>query len=244
MDAKTLELNCVALPIIRALGLMGIQAALEGRNDILVGGHKISGIAQYARGGNKLCTHASLLYDADLETLAKVLRPDEDKIQSKAIRSVRSRVSNIAPHMNPPRTMREFMEELEKNIFPDISMKEYRFTDKDIAEIEKIKDEKYANPKWTYGNTPRYSFHNQRRYPYGRIDVFLDVVGGIVRSCRIRGDFLSRYPIKELEERLKFRPYHRKNMIEALESVELEPYLGRISQSELLQCLFTGGNSV
>ncbi|MDR3120660.1 MAG: lipoate--protein ligase family protein, partial [Clostridiales bacterium] len=93
-DAKRLEREYVAGPIVRVLNQMGVPARCEGRNDITVDGKKVSGLAQYARGG-RLCTHGSLLYDADLDTLARVLRPDAQKTASKSVRSVRARVANL-----------------------------------------------------------------------------------------------------------------------------------------------------
>jgi lipoate-protein ligase A len=97
-DTKAVIADYLAGPAVRALGRMGVAASLEGRNDILVGGKKISGIAQYVRGGY-LCSHGSLLYSADLAELARVLTADDAKIVSKALRSVRSRVTNIAEHL-------------------------------------------------------------------------------------------------------------------------------------------------
>jgi lipoate-protein ligase A len=97
-DTKAVIADYLAGPVIRALGRMGVGASLEGRNDILVGGKKIAGIAQYVRHGF-LCSHGSLLFDADLAELARVLTADDAKIVSKALRSVRSRVTNIAEHL-------------------------------------------------------------------------------------------------------------------------------------------------
>jgi lipoate-protein ligase A len=236
-DAKTLEYEHAAVPIVGALGQMGVSARIEGRNDILLDGCKISGIAQFAR-KRRICTHASLLYNTDLEILSEVLRPDDGKILSKAIRSVRNRVDNIAPHMNAKLSMQEFRNEFKNNLLSGSNIQSYSFTDKDIANIEKIKLKKYANPKWTYGNTPHYSFHNQKRYLNGKVEVFLDVVDGVILSCRIRGDFLSVYPIREFEKKLEFLPYRKESLAEALKKVNLEFYLGRISQEEILRCLY------
>ncbi|MDR1496681.1 MAG: hypothetical protein LBS67_07195 [Clostridiales Family XIII bacterium] len=97
-DAKAVVADYLAVPAIKALGRMGVSASLEGRNDILVSGKKICGIAQYIRHGY-LCSHGSLLFDADLAELARVLTVSGEKIVSKALRSVRSRVTNIAEYL-------------------------------------------------------------------------------------------------------------------------------------------------
>jgi lipoate-protein ligase A len=95
-DVKRLESEYVLGPVVSALRGMGIEAGAEGRNDIMLNGAKISGLAQYVK-GLRLCTHGSLLFSADLDELAAVLKPDDGKIRSKALRSVRARVANISP---------------------------------------------------------------------------------------------------------------------------------------------------
>ncbi|MDR0653218.1 MAG: lipoate--protein ligase [Synergistaceae bacterium] len=237
-DAKKLERDFAAAPIVRALSQMGLDARLEGRNDIMLGCGKISGLAQYVK-KNVLCTHGSLLYDADLDALSRVLRADEDKIRSKALRSARSRVTNIAFHMDVPMTFIEFWSELKKILFKSLDITEYVLTDRDIAQIETIRREKYANPDWTYGRAPRFSFRNRRRFPMGTVEVFLDISKGIVESCRIHGDFLGLVPVRALEESLEGRPYRQSDMERALgELDDPERYLGGITGEELILCLF------
>jgi lipoate-protein ligase A len=236
-DPKRLERDFAAAPIVRALSRMGLDARLEGRNDIMLGGGKISGLAQYVK-KNTLCTHGSLLYDADLDALSRVLRVDEDKIRSKALRSARSRVTNVASHMDVPMTFVEFWNELKKFLFTPPGVTEYVLTERDIVQIETIRREKYASPDWTYGRTPRFSFRNRRRFPMGDVEIFLDVSKGIVESCRIHGDFLGLVPVRALEESLESRPYRRSDVELALGELDLDRYLGGITREELILCMF------
>jgi lipoate-protein ligase A len=236
-DVTQLERDFVAGPVVRALNRMEVPARLEGRNDIVIDGRKISGLAQHAR-KNRLCTHGSLLYDADLETLVQVLRADEEKISSKALRSMRSRVTNISPYMKERLFIRQFWDELKKNLREEWNFAEYELSAGDKAQIEEIKSEKYASSEWTFGRAPRFSFHNQKRFPMGKVEVFLDVKGGVIDSCKISGDFLGLTPIRGLEERLEAKLYQRRSLEESLADVELEPYIGGITLRELLLCLF------
>ncbi|MDR3225457.1 MAG: hypothetical protein LBT52_04060 [Clostridiales Family XIII bacterium] len=111
-DTKSVIKDYLAGPVINTLKGMGIPASLEGRNDILVDGRKISGIAQYIKYGY-LCSHGSLLFDADITELVRVLTVDDEKIRSKALRSIRSRVTNIAEHLpkNQPQDTAEHLPE-------------------------------------------------------------------------------------------------------------------------------------
>ncbi|GHT00506.1 lipoate-protein ligase LplJ [Synergistales bacterium] len=236
-DVKRLERVFVIEPMVRALNDMRIDAKIEGRNDILLDGKKISGLAQHLS-RNCLCTHGSLLYDTDLDTLSRVLRPDEEKIKSKALRSVSARVANIASYMEKPLTLREFWNDLKQNIFKTQDLREYKLTEEDISEIQKIRLEKYASDSWTFGKTPRFSFHNKKRFPMGGVEVFLDVEDGVVSACEIRGDFLGVTPIRALEELLEARPYRMDAIEKTLKNIDLTPYLGGVTKEQLLTCLF------
>jgi lipoate-protein ligase A len=167
-----------------------------------------------------------------------VLRTDEEKIRSKALRSIRSRVENIAPYTPWLGAALELRDELKKIFFETLEIREYELTDEDITQIGNIRREKYANPDWTFGRTPRFSFHNRKRFPMGNVEVFLEVKGGVISSCRINGDFLGLAPIRDLEGRLEAKPYERRALEEALSPADLGPLLGGITQEQLLLCLF------
>ena len=227
----------LAAPVVEALNNLGIPAKIEGRNDILVEGKKVSGLAQYARHG-RICTHGSLLYDADLETLAQVLRVDNEKISSKALQSVRSRVTNMKEHMNTPCSTQEFWDLLKEQLFSTWQIREYALTEEDLAQVSQIFEEKYGNPAWTLGETPKFSFQNSKRFPGGKVEIYLDIAKGTVASCSIRGDFLGIAPVRDLEERLEGKLFQQEVFNEALSDFSLQPYLGSITKDEFLSCIF------
>ena len=226
-----------AAPIIRALHKLGIPAELKGRNDILVAGKKVCGIAQHARKG-RICTHGSLLYDTDLDMLESVLQVDAAKIQSKAISSVRSRVANLKPHMEPPVSTPEFWVLLEEKLSEEWNLVPYTLTEADLAEVDNIYRERFGNPDWGRDRAPRFSLHNSKRFPAGRVEVFLDIAREMVVEAAICGDFLGTVPIRGLEAALEGRPFQYEPIAEALAGIELRPFLGEISTDELLSCLF------
>ena len=139
----------VAAVIIDALGKMGITARREGRNDILVEGKKISGLAQYTI-DNHVCTHGSLLYDADLNILTKVLIPNETKLTPKGITSIRSRVTNIKPYTKEKYTTAEFYSILKSHLFSNKEIINYNLSDGELAKIKHIYKKKYGNSEWNF----------------------------------------------------------------------------------------------
>jgi lipoate-protein ligase A len=93
--------------LIKALASMGFSANVSGRNDILTGGQKISGSAYQislgrADGSNKKCLHhGTMLINTDPTTIAKYLNPNKEKLRSKGVDSVVSRVTylqKLSPH--------------------------------------------------------------------------------------------------------------------------------------------------
>lgn len=80
--------------IIEALGRLGAEAVSNGRNDILAAGRKVSGNAYYK--GSRACLHhGTILYDADINRMEKVLAPQKGKLARNRVASVRSRVVNM-----------------------------------------------------------------------------------------------------------------------------------------------------
>jgi len=221
--------------VIHALNKMGVPAVLEGRNDILAEGKKISGIAQYVRHG-MLCTHGSLLYDTNLELLTNVLCVSDDKIRSKALRSVRSRVTNIKDYVGIPTL--DFRESLKRNLLAEFNVREHKLTESELQEIKTICQEKYENPTWTFGSSPAFSFSSSKRFSEGKIEVYLDIVKGIVVSCAIRGDFLGVVPIRALEEQLENVLFRYDAFNEVLDGIVLHPFIGGNTKEQLLSCIF------
>lgn len=235
-DPKKIEYEMLIGPMIEALKKMGIPAVSEGRNDITVEGTKISGLAQYAI-KKSLCTHGTLLYDADLDMLARVLKPDDEKVSSKALKSVRARVNRLYEYFEPRIPVTKFLEGLKSCLFEWMKPRNYDLTKYDTEQIELIRLEKYSNPEWTNGSAPKFSFKNSKRFPAGKLEVFLDVRRGVITNCKICGDFLGILPAEELEKKLTGCPHEFAALEKALKTVDLRFYLGGITLGELMECL-------
>lgn len=227
----------LAASVVCALNKMKIPAMLEGRNDITVGGKKVSGRAQYARYG-RICSHGSLLYDTDLDMLTRVLRVDEEKIRSKAIRSVRSRVTNIKEHMDKPCSTMDFGRQLKQELFSGRQIREYKLTEDDLKQINQIYHERYGNPVWTFEKAPNFTFHNSKRFTGGKVEVYLDIVKGTVVSCKVRGDFLGVAAITDLEALFENKAFQYEIFNNLFNEISLQSYLGNITKDEFLSCIF------
>ena len=187
-ETSNLDIKKFALPVVEALNKLGVPAQLTGRNDISVEGKKISGNAQRLY-RNKLLHHGTLLFDTDLEVMVKVLQVGIDKIESKGIKSIRSRVTNIKPYFSQQITIEEFRESILKELFQGKEVNYYYLEEKDLKEINDLVNTKYSTWEWNFGYSPSYSIKNSRRFPAGKIELFIDVEKGMIKSCQIFGDF-------------------------------------------------------
>lgn len=226
-------------PVIDVLQKLGINAEFTGRNDITIGGQKICGTAQYYY-KDKVLHHGAMLFDANLEVLQDCLNVKLDKIQSKGIKSVRSRVSNIYPHLKEKMTVNEFMGMLLKYILrtDDIESKQYILTEEDLTKINKLKEEKFDTWEWNYGESPNFDLQKSKRYAGGNLDLRIDIEGGTIKQIKIFGDFFGVKEISEIEELLTGKKFNEEEIRNVLNSVELDKYLYNITVDDFIDCMF------
>ncbi len=74
--------------IIEALSLLGIQSEFRPKNDVLVRGKKIAGLAACVQENGNALFHASILLDIDTRLMASVLKIPFEKLSDKEIREV------------------------------------------------------------------------------------------------------------------------------------------------------------
>lgn len=225
-------------PVIRALKRLGVDAELSGRNDIVVNGRKISGNAQFATRG-RMFSHGTLMFDSEIDHVVKALRVKKDKIESKGIKSIRSRVANISEFLPKKITIEQFRLFLLENIFGSLeNVKEYKLTERDWEEIYKISKERYQKWEWNYGHSPRFNFQRSKRFPIGQIDVRLEVNKGLIENCKIFGDFFGIGDVIDIEKRLIGKRYEKDSIRKALEDMDLTYYFGKITMEDFLNLIY------
>ena len=144
-------------PVVDALQKMGVDAELSGRNDILAGGKKISGNAQFSTRG-RMFSHGTLMFDTEIDAVVSALKVKKDKIESKGIKSIRSRVTNIVDLLDKPMTIEEFRLAILSSIFGGEDKVQYwELTEEDWANIHKLSEERYQKWEWNYGKSPKFN---------------------------------------------------------------------------------------
>lgn len=225
-------------PVVNALKKLGVNAELSGRNDLTVEGRKISGNAQFSTRG-RMFSHGTLMFDSEIDHVVSSLRVKKDKIESKGIKSIRSRVANISEFLHERVTIEEFRTLLLKNIFGDIDdIPEYVLTEEDWEKIHQLSKERYQNWDWNYGKSPKFDLQHSHRFPVGSIDIRLNVNKGIIEECKIYGDFFGVGDVGEIEEKLTGQRYERAAIEEALKGTDIKHYFGNITMEDFLQLIY------
>ncbi len=232
-------------PVIDALHHMGVDGAeLRGRNDLVIGDKKFSGNAMYTKNG-RMTAHGTLMFDSEIDAVVNALRPKKHKLESKGIKSIRSRVTNIKPFMDDEYqnlNTKEFRNRLLLNIYgvSDLSeVKEYVLTEKDWEKIDQFAAEYTANWEWNYGKSPEFDLERSERVEgVGTVEVKLNVSKGIISDIKIYGDFFGIGEISDVEKELKGTKYDVSSIQNQLEKVDLKKYIGNISVEEFTEIIY------
>jgi len=227
-------------PVIDALQKLGVNAVFHGRNDIVVDGKKVSGNAQYFF-KNKMLHHGTILFDSTLEDIVEVLNVGDEKIKSKGIKSIRSRVTNILPHLEKKVSMDEFKDILLKFILDtdNIEEKEYKLSDTQLKEIEELKNSRYDKWEWNFGESPEFEIQKQKRFEGGSLDIRFTVKDGKIKNLKIYGDFFGDKDVSSLENKLIGEKYKKEDIKNILDDIDIKKYFYNINKDDILECLFS-----
>lgn len=224
-------------PVIRTLEKLGVKAELSGRNDILIDGKKFSGNAQYFHNG-RLLQHGTIMLNSDMSELSRALKVKEIKIQSKGVKSVRSRVTNIIEYLEDKSiTVQAFKDLLIETINEIYPLEEYVLTAEEQAIHDRLVREKFSTWEWNYGQSPKFNISKMEKFPFGIVDARIDVQKGTISNIRIFGDFFVREEIETLEDALKGVKYDRTEILKALENVNIQDYFNNMTPEEFADFL-------
>ena len=199
--------------IIRAMQLMGLKAEKSGRNDALIDGRKFSGNAFYER--NDFCYHhGTLLLDVNKQQMSKYLNVSADKLKSKGVESVRSRVANLCEFY--PGVTVELVSAKLREAFGEIyglEVADYdtgRFRKETIEEYEN----RFASWEWKYGRRIPFQYEFGRRFEWGDVQLQLEVNEGIIKNANVFSDSMDPEWAAELAEALPGCRYEQQAMCE------------------------------
>ena len=190
---------------------LGIPAEVSGRNDILAEGRKFSGNAFY-KNGKQAYHHGTLLVAADMEKLSRYLNPSKAKLQAKGVDSVRSRVVNLR-ELNPSVTVEALKTGLKEAFsqvygLPAETLPPSRLNEERIRQLT----ERNRSWEWNYGQKLPFTWEREGRFPWGGIQVCLQIESGRICHAKVYSDAMELGFVPALEELLAGCCFERRQL--------------------------------
>lgn len=223
-------------PVVNVLQKLGVEASLQGKSDLFVAGKKVSGNAQYASMG-RMFSHGTILFDTNLENMLRSINPRQAKIESKAVQSIRSFVTNIREHLSEEMDVMSFRQRLLTGIFGTEDIPIYPLAASDWEQINEIATQRYKTWDWNYGRSPAFNIQKSEKLSVGNFDARIVVDKGRIQAIKIYGDFTGQQDVEALELRLTGLRYDRDSIQAALAHTNLEPYFGPLHKEDFLNLL-------
>ena len=208
-DYVCLTYNRYIMMVVEALRKIGIDARANGRNDIMIEGRKVSGNAFYHIPGRSI-VHGTMLYDTDMRNMTACITPDDEKLLSKGVKSVRQHIALLKDYT----TMS--LDEIRESIIKSICDSTLTLREEDIEKISNIEKE-YLSEEFIYGNNPRYTLTRKRRIEgVGTIEARMEVKNGTIRDIDLKGDFFLTGDIDIIRNALKGKQLVKEQVVAAL----------------------------
>ena len=231
-----LDMQLFCQPVLQTLRALGVDAQVNGRNDMTIGGKKFSGNSQYVKNG-RVMHHGTILFNSDLEAVQQALNVDPEKIKAKGVDSVRSRVTNVAEHLQGA-DLEKFRQLLLQNVLQQNPGESYEFTPEDLVQIEKLRQERYAAWQWNYGASPACTLHKKARFEgCGTVEAYLNVVHGRIENAAFYGDFFSVTEPTELAQLLVGCRPEREDYEKILQNTEVSRYFVGMTPAQFLELM-------
>jgi lipoate-protein ligase A len=225
-------------PIVEALREMDLEVTLGKRNELLLKKLKISGTASHVW-KKRVLHHGTLLFSSEMGILSAALKSAQERFTGRAVRSVRSRVTNISDHLKEQMDMEHFQESiLDHMLRTNKDARIYELNQTDITEIEARRDSKFATWDWNFGYSPKYQFCQSITFNAGRLDIYMNVEKGVIRELKMVGDFTSQKDIVLLEQLLVGTIHDPETLRIRLSKIKVSDYVSGLENEELLVGMF------
>ncbi len=222
-------------PIIEILNRIGVPASFEGKNDIRAKGLKISGNAEHIY-KNKVLHHGTLLFSSDLGFLNKALKADPGKFIDRAIKSVRSEVTNISGFLKEPLALSDFMGMVIQHVLStNKDSQVYSLTTLDVAAIQQLVSEKYATWKWNFGYSPNYELENSVNIGKEIIKSRVSVKNGMITEFLISGPPDKQKLMNLVKMKILNQPHEEETLLKLFSSLNAD---SDINPNQLLNLFF------
>lgn len=217
--------------VSETLQQLGVNAHASGRNDITIDDKKVSGNAFYHAAGKSI-VHGTMLFNTDLEIMVKSITPNNEKLISKGVESVRKRVINLSEYLDID------IEEFKTFVKIHLCDSEIILTDEEVSKIEAIEEE-YLTEEFIFGNNPRYTLVKKGYNEAGEIEIRLEIKNNIIKDINLMGDYFLIGDLDNgLLKKIKNTPYEKESVSKILENNKIENYIHNLTKERFIEILF------
>lgn len=215
------------------LNKIGLNIEFSGRNDLILDGKKFSGCAMYYEKDYAIL-HGTFLYDTNLENLVRCVTPSNEKLISKGIKNVSSRVINTKSYLSL--TKDELMDYLVKDLDFGIIKGVKDLDISKVDEYKKLFDDKERN----YGSNPPYDFDNKVRFPYGEIEIRISINKDKIKDIMFYGDFFLKHDLDEFKNSFIGIEFEKEKIEKVLEKNDVSSFIEGASNIDIIKIIFGG----
>jgi lipoate-protein ligase A len=227
-------------PVVTALRSLGVRAELSGRSDLRVDGLKMSGNAQYLA-AQRMVSHGTLLFDSDLTRLSQALKVSSGVIESRAVRSVRSQVTNLCPYLPVGFSISDLRQALLDSIFAGHTpIPRLELTEQDWRAVYALAESRYRSWDWNFGQSPVFRVRREIHTADGAIRVRVEVLNGRVTDFELSGVARADSAIIGLRSRLAGVRFTPEDFSQALSGSSIHEFASNLAIPAFLDGLFFG----
>lgn len=221
MNKKRYNITRQLSVILQAMHKLGLNAEFLGRNDLVIQGKKFSGNAYYLQKDNAL-HHGTILINSDLTKLSSFLQVSKEKIISKGIDSVRSRVVNLS-EICSTLTLADVTHGLEESFVEAYGgIAGEIVVDQNDSRLQQLFN-KYSSWEWRFGSTPEFDLYINRRFIWGELELGFCLKHGYIDSATVFSDALEVNLVSDIGRCLQGCALRKDMMIERVKTIAVQP---------------------
>ena len=213
--------------LIMALDQFGVHAEFTGRNDVTVLGKKFSGNA-FRKSNGTSCHHGTIMINVDDVILQSALNVSREKLDSKGVDSVSSRVINLHDlleditvdsmkvalkdaflHEYGADSFKETILVGGKDVITGTGTSSWSAAGSMLTMLKGLAEERQhlKSTDWIFGKNKEFTNVIEKRFDWGEVSMNFVVEGDQIKDVEIYSDCLFPNFIERIEQELKGHLY-------------------------------------
>lgn len=237
-QGKIVDFDKYTDDILAFLQSLNLQVIRNKNNDLLIDGKKISGNAEHVF-KNKLIHHGTLLFSSELDKLNQSIKVNLSGFTDKSVQSKRSRVTNIAHHLNKAISINEFRLNLLNFIKSEYAnAAKYKLTKQELEAINELANEKYNRWDWNFGYSPKYQFKKQLKFKNTTISISLNIAKGRISDIEFIGNYFTDEEISIFKQNILGIRHRKRDIQKAIQKENFKVILNKLTKEKMLALFF------